>query len=339
MDPLIDRRARRVEYMRVSLTDRCNMRCTYCMPEEGISYGPRTELLSLEEIVAVCAAFARWGVRRVRLTGGEPTLRRGLVELVAALSSVRLPTGEALEVVMTTNGERLPELALPLREAGLTGLTVSLDSLDAARFRRITRRGSLERVLAGLDAAARAGFRGIKLNTVAVRGFNDDEFAAIARFAWAQGFVPRYIEMMPMASGDLFVPGQLMPAAELRHHVAEALGATLVPDDGVGVRGAGPAQYYRVTAGPYAGRRLGTIAAMTENFCASCNRLRLSANGQLHGCLARDDTGDLRSALRSGSPERLEAVVREVLGNKRDQHGFSIDGSGGPAKAMVSIGG
>lgn len=325
--------------MRVSLTDRCNMRCTYCMPEEGVAYGPRAELLSLEEIVTACAAFVRWGVRRVRLTGGEPTLRRGLVELVSALSHLRLPTGDALEVVMTTNGERLPELAGSLRAAGLAGLTVSVDSLNPERFRHITRRGSLARVLAGLDAAAAAGFRGIKLNTVAVRGFNDDEFAAIAEFAWERGFVPRFIEMMPMASGDLFVPGQLMPAAELRKSMAEALGVALVPDDGVGVRGAGPAQYYRVSAGLHAGRRLGTIAAMTENFCASCNRLRLSASGQLHGCLARDDTGDLRGALRSGSTERLEAVVRDVLGNKRDQHGFSIDGSGGPAKAMVSIGG
>src|SRR5690606_3931057 len=245
--------------MRISLTDRCNMRCTYCMPEAGSTYGPRSELLSLEEIVAACTAFVQWGVRRVRLTGGEPTLRRGLPELVAELRSISLPEGGHLEVVMTTNGERLTELARPLREAGLGGLTVSLDSLSAERFARITRRGSLERVLAGLEAASEAGFGAIKLNTVAIRGFNDDEFSAIAAFAWARGYIPRYIEMMPMASGELYVPGELMPAAELRARISATFGAELAPDDGAGVRGSGPAQYFRMTAGRYAGSRLGTI--------------------------------------------------------------------------------
>jgi len=339
--PLVDRSARTVRYLRVSLTDRCNYRCTYCMPEGELAYGPRTDVLTLEEVVRVCEAFARWGVRRVRLTGGEPTLRRGLVSLVERLAAISIDDGERLEVVMTTNGERLAELAAPLQRAGLRSLTVSLDSLDPERFARITRRGSLRNVLAGLDAAAAAGLRPLKLNTVAIAGFNDDELAALARFAWERDMVPRFIEVMPMAGGDLYVPGQLMPAADVRARVAEGLGLALVPDDGDGVRGAGPATYWRALggAGPYDGRRLGTIAAMTENFCQTCNRLRISATGQLHACLARDDTGDLRSALRSQDPDRLEAVVRAALGTKRDGHGFNLDGSGGPAKAMVSIGG
>jgi cyclic pyranopterin phosphate synthase len=346
--PLVDRRARVVRYLRVSLTDRCNYRCTYCMPEDGVDhYGPRADVLTLEEVVRVCEAFARWGVTRVRLTGGEPTLRRGLVSLVERLAAIAVPeplgaedgTPARLEVVMTTNGERLAELAQPLAAAGLRSLTVSLDSLDPERFRRITRRGTLAHVLAGLDAAAAAGLRPLKLNTVAVAGFNDDELPAIARFAWERGIVPRFIEVMPMAGGELFVPGELMPAAEVRARVAEGLGLRLEPDDGAGVRGAGPATYWRAVGGPFDGRRLGVIAAMTENFCETCNRLRISATGQLHACLARDDTGDLRSALRSHDPDRLEAVVRAALGTKRDGHGFNLDGSGGPTKAMVSIGG
>lgn len=334
--PLVDRQERTVRYLRVSLTDRCNYRCTYCMPEHGLEYGPRSEVLSLEEVVRLCEAFARWGVERVRLTGGEPTLRRGLVELVAQLSTIPTARG-TLEVVMTTNGERLEALAPALWRAGLRGLTVSLDSLEPERFARITRRGTLRRVLAGVEAARRGG--PVKLNTVALAGFNDDELAEITRWAWERDVVPRFIELMPMASGELFVPGELMAAAEIRDRVAQGLDLRLRPDDGAGVAGAGPATYWRAEGGRFRGRRLGTIAAMTEHFCERCNRLRVSATGRLHACLARDETGDLRAALRSSDPDRLEAVVRSALGTKRDGHGFNIDGSGGPSKAMVSIGG
>ena len=339
--PLVDPQARRVKYLRVSLTDRCNYRCTYCMPEAGIEHLARSELLTLEEVTLLVRAFAQWGVERVRLTGGEPTVRRGLVELVAELAQIAVGTDPSrpLQVVMTTNGAQLAELARPLRAAGLAGLTVSLDSLDAGRFREITRRGVLSQVLDGLAAATAAGFTGVKLNTVAVRGFNDDELGALATWAWERGHVPRFIEVMPMSGGRIYVPGELLPAAEIRARVAEAVGAALVPDEGEGVRGLGPATYWRVSAGPHAGRRLGVIAAMTENFCASCNRLRVSATGQLHNCLARDDTGDLRSALRPHDPTVLAARVRSILGHKRPGHEFQIDGQGGPDKAMISIGG
>ncbi len=338
---LVDRLERRVSYLRVSLTDRCNLRCTYCMPEDGIDHVARSEVLTLEEVVRVVAAFAAWGVDRVRLTGGEPTLRRNLAWLVESLAALRTREGRAVEVVMTTNGERLHELAEPLYRAGLHSLTVSLDSLDADRYTSITRRGRLDRCLAGIAAARAAGFTRIKLNTVAVRGFNDDELAALCRYAWSIDVTPRFIELMPMSGGRLFVPGSLLPAAEIRATIAAAVGSELVADAGEGVRGHGPASYFRVAAGPHAGRRLGTIAAMTENFCASCNRLRVSATGQLHACLARDDTGDLRAALRerAGGSERLEQVVRAALGGKRDSHGFDVDGHGGPDKAMISIGG
>jgi cyclic pyranopterin phosphate synthase len=240
---------------------------------------------------------------------------------------------------MTTNGERLAPVAADLRAAGLSALTVSLDSLQPDRFAQITRRGTLSRVLAGIDAAIDAGFSPLRINTVAVRGFNDDELGGIAQWAWDRDTVPRFIEVMPMAAGELFVPGEFMPAAEVRDAIARHVGGAIVPDDGSGVAGAGPASYWRVTQGPYAGRKLGTIAALTENFCSSCNRLRISTTGQLHGCLARDDTGDLRGALRSQEPGRVEEVVRQVLGTKRDAHGFNMDGTGGPQKAMISIGG
>lgn len=344
--PLVDPQLRRVRYLRVSLTDRCNYRCTYCMPEEGAPHAGREDVLTFEEVAAMVGAFARWGVERVRLTGGEPTVRRGLPELVEMLADIPLAADPSrrVAVVMTTNGSRLIALAQPLRAAGLAGLTVSVDSLRAERFAEITRRGDLSQVLAGIEAASAAGFRGIKINTVAVRGFNDDELGGLARWAWDRGHVPRFIEVMPMAGGRLYVPGELLPAAEIRALVAAAAGGELVADAGEGVAGLGPARYWRVAGGPYAGRRVGVIAAMTENFCAECNRLRVSATGQLHNCLARDDTGDLRSVLRPGGlrpadPNALEARVRLILGHKQGGHGFTRDGQGGPNKAMIGIGG
>ncbi len=339
---LVERLERRVRYLRISLLDRCNYRCTYCMPDRRMAYDPKASVLTLEEVVRVVAEFARAGVERVRLTGGEPTLRRGIVELVRELS--QLPVGPQrgrLSVTLTTNGERLADIAAPLAHAGLDGITVSLDTLDPQRFAAITRRGNLDNVRAGIAAAATAGLRPIKLNTVALHGFNDDELARMAIYAWERDLVPRFIELMPMASGELFVPGELMAAADVRQAIAAAVtpGQALEADDGDGVAGAGPATYWRVAHGRFRGRRVGTIAAMTENFCASCNRLRLSTTGQLHACLARDDTGDLRSAVRSEDPGALAHVVAQVLGTKRDAHGFNMDGSGGPTKAMVSIGG
>lgn len=342
---LLDRLDRQVRYLRVSLTDRCNMRCTYCMPSEGIEHVARREVLTLEEVVRMVRAFADWGVERVRLTGGEPTLRRNLVWLVEQLAQIPRADGGKLEIVITTNGELLASLASPLAAAGLSAVTVSIDSLDPARFAAITRRDRLAEVVAGIDAARAIGLP-LKLNTVAVRGFNDDELGNLCRFAWERDATPRFIELMPMAGGRLFVPGELMPAAELRARIGADLGADhvehidVVRHVGHEDRGpVGPAEYFVIRGGAHDGRRFGTIAAMTENFCGSCNRLRVSATGQLHACLARDDAGDLRAALRSSEPGRLEQVVRAALGHKRDTHGFELGGGGGPDKAMISIGG
>jgi cyclic pyranopterin phosphate synthase len=309
------------------------------MPADGVENVRRADVLSLEEVGDMVEAFASWGVEKVRLTGGEPTVRKGLAWLVERLARIERHDGKALEIAMTTNGERLEELVGDLVSAGLSELTVSIDSLQPGRFASITRRGNLDRVLRGIDAAREAGVARLKLNTVAIRGFNDDELAEIARYAWERDAHPRFIEVMPMASGELFMPGELLSAEEIRDRVATDLDAAVHPDAGKGVRGYGPASYWRVASGQWRGRRLGTIGAMTENFCADCNRLRISATGQMQACLARDDAADLRAALRSEESGALESVVRSVLAEKKDQHDFSLDGTGGPRKAMISIGG
>jgi cyclic pyranopterin phosphate synthase len=336
---LVDPQARRIDTLRVSVTDRCNYRCAYCMPDEGVEHGVREQLLSFEEIATLVRLFTRMGLRRVRLTGGEPTVRRDLPELVRLLRAI----DGLQEIALSTNGHLLRTLAAPLRDAGVDRLNVSVDSLDAEKFRRITGGGELGRVLEGLDAAAAAGFATIKINTVAIDGFNDDEIGDLCRFAWARGWVPRFIEEMPMAAGRTYLPGRCLSAAAIRARAAQIdPGAQLVPDEGGTVRGAGPARYYRL-AGPNSAelpaRRLGIISPMTEHFCDSCNRVRLSATGALHACLGHDDAVDLRGPLRAGDPAAVEAAIRRSVSGKRPGHTFQLVGLGGPRKAMVQIGG
>lgn len=337
--PLIDADQRVIRYLRLSLTDRCNYRCTYCRPAEGLSFGARSALLNFDEIERLVAGFARRGVVRVRLTGGEPTLRQDLPSLIAGLKQVQTPSGRAMQVVMTTNGDRLAPLAQDLFQSGLDGLTVSIDALDPERFAEITRGAKVQRVLDGLKAASEAGFRNIKLNTVAIAGFNDDDVATLADFAWSQGHIPRFIELMPMSQGELFVPGTLMSAQQIRQKIAQAHDARVIEDRGQGVAGLGPARYWRLVGGAHDGARFGVIAPMTENFCDGCNRLRVSAQGQIHACLANDEAGDLRSALRAGDDRALDSVIAQVLRSKRPRHLFELNGKGGPSKAMISIGG
>jgi GTP 3',8-cyclase len=339
--PLADRQRRALEYLRISVTDRCNYRCTYCIPDDetAVAHAPRADVLSFEEIVALARVFVSLGVRRLRLTGGEPTMRRELPTLARKLRAI--PGVE--ELSLSTNGHLLDELAAPLRAAGVDRLNVSLDSLDAAKFRRITGRGDLPRVLAGLDAARAAGFAAIKLNTVAVKGFNDGELAAICAYAWQRGFVPRFIELMPMAAGQTWVPGELLAAAEIRALVAAAHPGARVVAEAAGagagvVQGGGPARYYRLEGAADA-PRFGIIAPMTEHFCDTCNRVRLSATGALHACLAHDDAVDLRGPLRAGGADAVVDAVTRALATKRDGHEFQLVGLGGPRKSMVQIGG
>ncbi len=334
---LTDAQGRRIDYLRVSVTDRCNYRCTYCMPEDGVVHTDRADVLSFEEVTALVAVFASLGVRRLRITGGEPTVRKDLVTLVAMLAAL---TGIE-DVALSTNGHRLHELAGALHSAGVSRLNVSLDSLVASKFAQITRRGDLAVVLAGLQTAAAAGFRSIKLNAVAVKGFNDDEVPELCAYAWAHGFVPRFIEQMPMADGVLFVPGQLMTAHEIRQRLLQAYpNAELLPDDGGDARGAGPARYWRLvdgTLGPV--RRVGLITPITEHFCDTCNRVRLSSSGALHTCLAHDGVVDLREALHRGGSTLVRESILAAVASKRPSHLFQIGGQGGPNKSMVQIGG
>lgn len=329
---LQDRFQRQVRYLRVSLTDRCNYRCTYCMPAEGVELMPRGDILQFEEIERLVRVFVGMGVRRVRLTGGEPTVRRDLVSLVARLAAI-----DGLEqVVMTSNGHLLPQMAAPLARAGLAEVNVSLDTLDPERFRQLTRRGDLGRVLAGIDAALAAGLR-VKLNAVALAGVSERELVGVCTYAWARGVLPRFIEHMPMSGGELYAASAHLPAAEIRRLVSEELGAPLEPIAADGP--VGPARYWRL-AGPGPERRLGIISAMSEHFCATCNRVRLSATGQLHTCLAHDDASDLRAPLRAGADDdTLRARIVSALEGKREGHEFQLAGTGAPGKHMVSIGG
>jgi GTP 3',8-cyclase len=339
-DPLLDNFSRRIKYLRVSVTDRCNYRCSYCMPEElgdQLVFEPRSAVLTFEELERLIGLFARLGVRKVRLTGGEPTVRKGIVELAGRIA--RLP-GIA-QVVMTSNGHLLRELAAPLAAAGVSAINVSLDTLDAAKFRALTGRGDLARVLAGLDAAIAAGMR-VKTNAVALRGVNDDELVALCEHAWSRGAVPRFIEHMPMSDGALYAPEAELPAAAIRRALEAALGR-LVPAEpaasptSVDRRDAGPARYWRVAA---TGREVGIISAMTEHFCDDCNRLRLTATGALHACLGHDDAISLRDVIRAGGSDGdvVRAIAASVAG-KRAGHVFERTGAGAPHKHMIGIGG
>jgi cyclic pyranopterin phosphate synthase len=324
---LVDAQSRQVDYVRLSLTDRCNYRCTYCMPEAGVALAPREDVLTFEEIERLVRVFARLGVLRVRLTGGEPTVRKDVVEVTGRVARV------VGEVMMTTNGHRLGELAGPLRGAGLSRINISLDTLDREKFRAIARRDGLREVVAGIDAATEAGFSAVKLNVVALRGFNDSEIGALCRFAWARGAVPRFIEWMPMSEGALYAPGDVLPAAEIRALAQAQLGLLLAPAS-ASKPGAGPARYWRCAEG-----ELGIISAMTEHFCETCNRIRVSATGRLYTCLAREDGCDLRALLRGSDDRAIEQAIRDALFVKQPGHEFQLSGLGAARKHMVAIGG
>lgn len=332
-DPLVDAFARRVRYLRVSVTDRCNYRCSYCMPEDlghQLTFASKSAVLTFEELERVITVFARLGVRKVRLTGGEPTVRRGIVELVGRVRQI--PGIE--QVVMTTNGSLLTDLAAPLAAAGLSAVNVSVDTLDPERFTTLTGRGDLERVLAGIDAAVAAGLA-VKTNAVALRGVNDAELVALCEDAWARGAVPRFIEHMPMSEGQLYATEAELSSREIRTRLEDTLGPLAArPRPGADP---GPARYWSVGT---SGREVGIISAMTDHFCDDCNRLRLTATGALHACLGHDDAVSLRDVLRGGgSDDDLVRAVAGAVSGKRPGHVFDRSGAGGPGKHMISIGG
>ena len=311
--PLVDRYGRHITYLRVSVTDRCDFRCVYCMAEE-MTFLPKAEILSFEEIDTIVSAFVRRGVTKVRLTGGEPLVRRDIMGLTERLAR---HLGHGLdELTFTTTGSQLKKYALGLARLGIRRINVSLDSLDPARFAAITRRGRLADVLEGIEAAAEAGLA-IKLNMVAMRGVNDDEIEPMLRWAHGRGFGLTLIEGMPLGEVGIDRVDSYLPLKELRERLASRF--TLEP---VGLNTGGPARYVRVAE---TGGLLGFITPMSHNFCESCNRVRLTATGQLYMCLGQDDQVDLRAALRERGPETLDAALDQAMLLKPKGHDFVLD--------------
>jgi GTP 3',8-cyclase len=303
---------RRIDYVRLSLTDRCDMRCRYCMAEDMI-FLPRSEILSLEEIVELAERFVARGVRRIRLTGGEPLARRGALQVVAGIGQL---LGHGLdEVTLTTNGSRLVEFAAPLHDAGVRRINISLDTRDPERFRYITRMGDLDRVLAGIGAAKAAGLK-IKINMVALCNLNDDEIEPMLRWCGDEGFDLSLIETMPLGEIDDDRADRFLPLTQVQTELAAKY--KLVPSNR---KTGGPARYWSV---PALGTTLGLISPLTENFCDNCNRIRVSASGQLYMCLGHDDKVDLRAALRSSDPSALDDAVDTALRLKPRRHEFDL---------------
>jgi len=311
---MIDPFGRAITYLRVSVTDRCDLRCVYCMAEE-MTFLPKAEVLSLEELDRLCSAFIRQGVRKLRITGGEPLVRRDVMRLFRSLGN-RL--GQGLdELTLTTNGTQLAKHARSLAAAGVRRVNVSLDTLDPARFTAITRWGRIERVLEGIEAAAAAGLH-VKINTVALRGTNDEEIPEILAWCGARGHDLCLIETMPMGDIDGDRTDQYMPLSLVRAALRQRFTLTAT-----GFNTGGPARYYDVAE---TGTRVGFITPMTHNFCESCNRVRLTCTGTLYMCLGQDDAADLRQVLRSGaSEEQLDEAIREAIKRKPKGHDFIID--------------
>jgi len=315
-DPaLIDPFGRHVSYLRVSVTDRCDFRCTYCMAEH-MTFLPKRDLLTLEELDRLCSAFIAKGVRKLRITGGEPLVRKNIMWLFRALSR-HLATGMLHELTLTTNGSQLPRFAAELKDAGVRRVNVSLDTLDAGRFRAITRWGDLAQVLAGLDAAVAAGLR-VKLNAVALKGVNEHEIDDLIRFAHERGFDLTLIETMPMGDIDGDRTEQYLPLSMVRARLLERWTLEDIP-----FRTGGPARYVNVKE---TGGRLGFITPMTHNFCESCNRVRLTCTGTLYMCLGQDAAADLRTPLRASTDDALlSRAIDEAISRKPKGHDFVID--------------
>ncbi len=315
LSPMIDPFGRTVSYLRVSVTDRCDFRCVYCMAED-MTFLPKPEILTLEELDRVCSAFIRLGVRKLRLTGGEPLVRRNVISLVRALGR-HLTTGALAELTLTTNGSQLERFADDLAAAGVRRLNVSLDTLDAGKFTAITRWGKLETVMRGLRAAQRAGLK-VKINTVALKGVNEDEVDRLVAWCGDEGFDLTFIEVMPMGEIGAQRVDQYLPLSVLRARIRQRW--TLDETD---YQSGGPARYTVVRE---TGQRLGFISPLSHNFCESCNRVRLTCTGTLYMCLGQDDAADLRLPMRlSDDDDALDRAIRNAVAHKPKGHDFIID--------------
>jgi cyclic pyranopterin phosphate synthase len=324
--PLVDGFGRVHTDLRLSLTDRCNLRCTYCMPAEGLDWLPKPELLTDDELVRLAGVFASMGVTTVRLTGGEPLLRRGLPGLVARLSEL------GLSLSLTTNGLGLVRQAQALKDAGLSRVNVSLDTLRPERFLELTRRDRFDDVLAGLAAAKAAGLEPVKVNTVLMRGVNDDEAEPLLAWAIEHGYALRFIEQMPLDPQHGWDRGTMVDADEILAVLGRSHELTPVEQ-----RGSAPAEQFLVDGGPAV---VGVVGSVTRPFCASCDRLRLTADGQVRNCLFARDESDLRTPLRDGADDdELAARLRVAVAGKKAGHGIGDPGFVQPDRPMSAIGG
>ena len=331
-----DSHGRTIDYLRISLTDRCNLRCIYCMPDEGVEQMSHEDILRIEEIEEAVRVAATMGITRVRLTGGEPLVRKGVVDLIRSIKN----TPGIEHIAMTTNGILLPRMADELKEAGLSRVNISLDTLDPAQFSMSTRRGKLEDALAGIRAALDVGFDPVKINAVTVRSLNQD-YLAFAKLSIENPLHVRFIEYMPVgessgSSGCGWGKEDVVPSEELIEIIderaqAEGLGA-LIPAGGARPEGWGPARYYTFEG---ALGTVGFISPLSRHFCSECNRLRLTADGKLRPCLFSDVEFDLRNALRANDTEAAKAVFAEALGAKPDDHHDKV----GTERGMSQIGG
>jgi cyclic pyranopterin phosphate synthase len=328
---MIDPFGRRISYLRVSVTDRCDLRCFYCMSED-MTFLPKADLLSLEELDRLCSAFIARGVRKLRLTGGEPLVRRNVMSLVRSLSR-HLDSGALGELTLTTNGSQLARFAAELRDCGVRRVNVSLDTLDAAKFRAITRWGELDKVLAGIEAARSEGLA-VKINAVALKNLNEDEIPTLIEWAHGKGMALTLIEVMPMGDIGAGRIDQYVPLSLVRARLASRYTLVDLDDDS-----GGPARYVRVGE---TGGKLGFITPLTHNFCESCNRVRITCTGTLHTCLGHEDATDLRAPLRASSDDSaLIAAIRAGVAQKPKAHDFRIAHGARPtvARHMSTTGG
>jgi cyclic pyranopterin phosphate synthase len=332
--PLVDTHGRVHRDLRISLTDRCSLRCTYCMPEQGNEWLAKSSILTLDEIVRIARVAAADGVTTFRLTGGEPLLRRDIVDVVRRLSAIEAPTGP-VQIAMTTNGIRLPEFLPDLVDAGLHRLNISLDTLDRDRFRDLTRRDRLDDVLAGIAAAAASGLTPLKINAVAMRDVNDDELVELVEFAGEHGAELRFIEQMPLDAGHTWDRSRMVTREEILAALAQRWELTPIPG-----RGGAPAERWLLDGGP---QTVGVIASVTAPFCGDCDRLRLTADGQLRNCLFSTTEYDLLPVLRAPehaeTDDAIDGMLRACVRGKLPGHAINDPAFLQPARGMNAIGG
>ncbi|GAB4262020.1 GTP 3',8-cyclase MoaA [Thermincola ferriacetica] len=326
---MLDNFAREINYLRVSVTDRCNYRCVYCMPAEGVPMHCRDEILSLEEILKVIKSSTKLGIRKIRLTGGEPLVRKGIINLVQGIA--RIPQID--DIALTTNGALLPAYATALKEAGLKRVNISLDTLKPDRFRQITRVGRLRDVWAGIEAAWEEGFEPVKINTVVIRGFNDDELLDFVNLTKKLPLHIRFIELMPIGVSDKFPADKFISVRQIKAKISQYENLEVAKK----LAGNGPARYYKI---PGAAGSIGFISALSDHFCGQCNRLRLTSEGKLRPCLHSPQEVDLKASLRLGlSEEELAEIMRQAVLSKPEGHTMNARGWGDNNRTMSQIGG